>query len=51
MILWFIGFMAYRLLMHYNSITGITFPVMMIIGAICFIINKRKVGKSNESLN
>ncbi len=51
MILWFIGFIAYRLLMHYNFIIGITFPVMLIIGVLCFVINKRKVGNSDELLN
>lgn len=51
MILWVIGFIVYRLLMPYNFIIGITLPVMVIIGAICFIINKRKVGNTNESFN
>lgn len=51
MILWFIGFIVYRLLMHYNFIIGITFPVMLIIGVLCFVINKRKVGNSDELLN
>lgn len=51
MILWAIGFIVYRLLMPYNFIIGITLPVMLIIGVICFVINKRKVGNSNESFN
>lgn len=50
-ILWVIGFIVYRLLMPYNSIIGITLPVMVAMGVICFIINKRKVGNTNESLN
>ncbi|WP_353095171.1 putative hydroxymethylpyrimidine transporter CytX [Tissierella praeacuta] len=50
-VLWVIGFIVYRLLMPYNSIVGITLPVMAAIGAICFIINKRKVGNNNESFN
>ena len=51
MILWVIGFIVYRLLISYNFIIGITLPVMLIIGVICFIINKRKVVNSNESFN
>jgi putative hydroxymethylpyrimidine transporter CytX len=61
MILWVIGFFAYRLLMPYDSIIGITLPVMLAIGALCFNINtigalcfnrnKRKVVNSNESSN
>ena len=50
-ILWVIGFIVYRLLMPYNSIIGITLPVMVAIGVICFIINKRKVGSTNELSN
>lgn len=38
MVLWLIGFIVYRLLMHYNFIIGITFPVMLIIGALSFVI-------------
>ena len=51
MILWFIGFIAYRLLMPYDSIIGITLPVMLIIGVLCFNTNKRRVGNINESFN
>ncbi|WP_406241948.1 putative hydroxymethylpyrimidine transporter CytX [Tissierella carlieri] len=50
-ILWVIGFIVYRLLMPYNSIIGITLPVMAAIGFICFIINKRKAGNTNELFN
>lgn len=50
-ILWVIGFIAYRFLMPYNSIIGITLPVMVAMGFICFIINKRKVGSTNELSN
>lgn len=48
MILWVMGFIVYRLLMPYNSMVGITLPVMVTISSLCFIINKRKVGNSNE---
>jgi putative hydroxymethylpyrimidine transporter CytX len=48
MILWVMGFIVYRLLMPYNSMVGITLPVMVTISILCFIINKRKVGNSNE---
>ncbi len=48
MILWVIGFIVYRLLMSYNFIIGITLPVMGMMSAVCFTINKRKVGNANE---
>lgn len=47
-ILWVVGFIAYRLFMPYNSIVGITLPIMAAIGILCFITNERKVGNSNE---
>lgn len=51
MIIWVIGVIVYRYLMPYNSIIGITLPVMGTVGVICFIINKRKVENTNESFN
>jgi len=40
-VLWVVGFVGYRLLIPYNSIVGITLPVMAAIGLLCFVINKK----------
>jgi putative hydroxymethylpyrimidine transporter CytX len=37
--LWLIGFIVYRVLMGYELIIGITFPVMLGIGCLCFVVN------------
>jgi putative hydroxymethylpyrimidine transporter CytX len=47
-IIWVIGFVIYRLLMSYNSVIGITVPVMLIIGAICFVVNKIEISLSQK---
>ena len=38
--LWLAGFIIYRALMNYDFVIGITFPVMLTIGGICFLVNK-----------
>lgn len=38
--LWLLGFCLYRALMPYNSVLGITFPVMLSVGALTFVLNK-----------
>ncbi|MDR1124912.1 MAG: putative hydroxymethylpyrimidine transporter CytX [Deltaproteobacteria bacterium] len=38
--LWAIGFVIYRALMSYSIVLGMTFPVMLIIGLLCFAVNK-----------
>jgi len=37
LILWLIGFFAYRLLMSYNTVVGITLPIMLGLVAISYI--------------
>ncbi len=37
LILWLIGFFAYRLLISYNTIVGITLPVMLGLVAVSYI--------------
>ena len=44
-ILWVVGFIAYRLLMPYATIIGITLPVMIGIGLISVLLNRRKNDK------
>ena len=46
--LWLTGFIIYRALMDYDFVIGITFPVMITIGGICFLVNK--LIKVNEPL-
>ncbi|MDD4752556.1 MAG: putative hydroxymethylpyrimidine transporter CytX [Desulfitobacteriaceae bacterium] len=38
-LIWAIGVIGYRMLMPYNSIIGVTLPVMLGIGILCIIIN------------
>lgn len=38
-VLWVIGFVVYRFLMVYHTPVGITFPVMLVIGVLCLIVN------------
>ena len=38
--LWLVGFIMYRVLMEYDFVIGMTFPVMLIIGGVCFLVNK-----------
>ncbi|AGX45247.1 putative hydroxymethylpyrimidine transporter CytX [Clostridium saccharobutylicum] len=38
-IIWIIGVFAYRILMQFNSIVGITIPVMIGIALLCILIN------------
>ena len=45
MIIWIIGFILYRYLMHVDFILGNTFPDMLITIGLCILINK--VIKSN----
>lgn len=39
-IMWLVGFVIYRFLMSYSFFIGTTLPVMLIIGIICFVVNK-----------
>lgn len=38
--LWLAGFIIYRAFMAYSIFLGMTFPVMVIIGLLCFVVNK-----------
>lgn len=40
LVLWIIGIIIYRILMQFNTFIGITFPVMLLIAFLCFIVNK-----------
>jgi putative hydroxymethylpyrimidine transporter CytX len=46
LIIWLAGFILYRALMEHDFVIGMTFPVMLIIGAICFVVNKVFAGWS-----
>ena len=39
-ILWLVGFALYRTMMSYSFVLGVTFPVMLVISAACFVVNK-----------
>ncbi|MEG1426185.1 MAG: putative hydroxymethylpyrimidine transporter CytX [Oscillospiraceae bacterium] len=39
-VLWVVGFVAYQFLMPYNSVLGITLPVMVGMGLISFFVGK-----------
>ena len=39
LILWLIGFIIYRAFMSHSIVLGMTFPVMVIIGTLCFVVN------------
>ena len=39
LIIWAVGFVAYRLMINYSTPVGITLPVMIITGALCLIAN------------
>jgi len=43
-VLWAVGFAAYRLLMPYTTGVGITLPVMLGIGSISALLHMRKAG-------
>ena len=43
LILWIVGFVAYRLLMPYATFIGITLPVMLGVGFISVLLNIRRV--------
>lgn len=50
LILWLIGFIAYRMLMPYNTIVGITLPVMLGLLAVSYvwgIIERKANGQKN----
>lgn len=44
-VLWAVGFIAYRLLMPYTTILGITLPVMVGVGLLSMIFNIGKAGR------
>lgn len=50
LIIWLIGFIACRLLMSYNTVIGITLPVMLGVAAISYVLDmvKRKTDKQNN---
>lgn len=41
LLLWCVGFAGYRLLMTYDTLIGITLPVMAVISVLCVFIDKR----------
>jgi len=43
LILWFAGFVAYRLLMRVDILVGNTLPDMLITIALCVVVNKMKL--------
>ena len=45
-VLWFIGFVTYRLFMSLDTLVGNTLPVMIITGILCIIVHKIK-GEKN----
>jgi purine-cytosine permease-like protein len=45
LILWAAGFVLYRALMSYSFVLGVTFPVILVIGAASFCVNKKRVRK------
>jgi len=44
-VLWVVGFTAYRLLMPYTTFVGITLPVMAGIGLLCAVLHRGKAGR------
>jgi putative hydroxymethylpyrimidine transporter CytX len=46
--LWVIGFVIYRALMSYSIVLGMTFPVMLIIGLLCFAVNKAMAMRARQ---
>ena len=44
-VIWITGFIAYRLLMPYTTIVGITLPVMLGVGLLNAVLNIKKVVK------
>ena len=47
LLVWFIGFIIYRLFMQIDTIVGNTLPVMIITALLCIIANKAIGGKGN----
>ncbi|MEG0829701.1 MAG: putative hydroxymethylpyrimidine transporter CytX [Anaerovoracaceae bacterium] len=47
LIIWFVGFILYRVFMHIDTPIGSTLPVMIIVFIICIAINKFIGGKKN----
>jgi len=39
LVLWLAGFIMYRALLEYDFMLGVTFPVMLIVGGFCFMVN------------
>jgi ABC-type uncharacterized transport system permease subunit len=40
LIVWFIGFIIYRILMRFDIIVGNTLPDMLITALLCIVVNK-----------
>jgi putative hydroxymethylpyrimidine transporter CytX len=51
LVLWLVGFILYRSLMHINLPVGNTLPDMLATGILCLIINKIWGGKINAEKN
>jgi probable hydroxymethylpyrimidine transporter CytX len=51
LILWLIGFAAYRLSLRFETPVGNTLPVMVFTGLLCLIANKIPGGKKNAQRN
>ncbi len=42
LVIWLVGFLIYRMLMHVDIIVGNTLPDMLITGLICIVVNRIK---------
>ena len=51
LIIWAVGFSAYRLLMRIDTPVGNTLPVMLLTAAVCVVVEKLKGGKKNAERN
>ena len=47
-LIWFIGFVIYRLLMHVDIVVGNTLPDMLITIALCVAVSKIRNKSKNE---